>query len=404
MKSSRNDCLRIIVSIGFAVMWTITQAANAMGYFNPSSLQPTGAPAVTSPASRAYELVYKQYELSELLARKAREQSSVWADGEELTMFFQGAADEVTMSLLNEKMQHIPDTEAWALTLRIPKLSQGVITCYARIRKDGQEQWALMGVWRGPDAPLEPIKSATLHGTLQSCTFKSQALGESRKITLYTSQTWDKRHAGPVIYMADGQDAEIFAKVLEPLVDTGKLPPILLVGVHCSDRANGERRNEEYLYDCPSFADDPGDVPQRFASHERFFTEEVPAWAEKEFGASDQRSLRAVMGFSSGGSFAAEMGVRHPDLYGTVFSLASSEAETPQWKVPPPQFFMAVGTLDVFCGSTDALAKKLESAGANVALQHRVSGHDMTMWTEEIARTMQTSAIRAGMPGGILIL
>jgi len=59
---------------------------------------------------------------------------------------------------------------------------------------------------------------------------------------------------------------------------------------------------------------------QRFAAHERFFVEDVGAWARSRFGVTLPFERTAVFGVSASGELALALGLRHPELYGAIFS------------------------------------------------------------------------------------
>ncbi len=162
-----------------------------------------------------------------------------------------------------------------------------------------------------------------LKGVDKMLELESKALGEKRKIKIYLPPGHDRAKSYPVIYAADGMTN---AEILEPLILAGKVRPIVVVGVlsgtYQGDRAQPydikrDLRACEYL---------PEIDPARFAKHEKFFCDEVRAWAEKELGATRNQNERAIHGVSNGARFAVEMGMRHPELFGHVFafSVASS--------------------------------------------------------------------------------
>ncbi|HEY3998889.1 MAG TPA: hypothetical protein VGO93_08510 [Candidatus Xenobia bacterium] len=93
-------------------------------------------------------------------------------------------------------------------------MSEAVLTCYVNARRAGQDHWTLLGVWRGPNAPVAPLTAPTLRGSVQEFTLDSPALGGARA----------RAHPGPVLYMADGQDLHLYAPVLEPLMVARLLP------------------------------------------------------------------------------------------------------------------------------------------------------------------------------------
>lgn len=115
-------------------------------------------------------------------------------------------------------------------------------------------------------------------------------------------------------------------KFIEPLIISGKIPPILIVfadsagyegdimGLLIDKKCEPEKdiRSCGYLF---------GHIdPARFARHEKFFCEELRVWSERNFGASQNRKERAVYGSSDGAVFSVVMGERHPDLFGNLIA------------------------------------------------------------------------------------
>src|SRR5262249_34613661 len=153
----------------------------------------------------------------------------------------------------------------------------------------------------------------------------SVALGGRRRVTTYLPPGHDRSRPSPVVYVCDGQSVKAFARVVEPLIAAGRVPPVALVGVHDGGYlgpspkgahdydGSKDLRAQEYI---------PSINPGRFADHETFFVKEVPAWAERRFGLSAVRKDRAVSGYSNGGRFAAEMAFRHPEVFGHAFCLS----------------------------------------------------------------------------------
>ena len=73
------------------------------------------------------------------------------------------------------------------------------------------------------------------------------------------------------------------------------------------------QRNAEYVI---------GRDEQRFTLHESFLIKTVWQWFEQEFGLTLTRHRAGVFGYSCGGSFAVSMGIRHPELFGTVLAFS----------------------------------------------------------------------------------
>jgi enterochelin esterase-like enzyme len=334
-----------------------------------------------------------------LLARQRAESSPVWADGDVATFVFQGEADRVELRLGGDPetrpLTRLPGSDVWTVRLEKPGLERGVFTYWLTSTRAGHTSggdWARPRYWRGPKAPPAVEVREALQGVLEVAELASPALGASRKITTYVPPGHDRHRPSPVVYVSDGEGVKGFARVVEPMVVAGRIPPVVLVGVHAGGylgpRPKGpiafdpnlDLRLQEYI---------PSANPKRFADHETFFVKEVPAWAEKRFGVSADREDRAVSGYSNGGRFAAEMGFRHPEVFGHAFcfSVAGDAAKALATKADQPvRFYLAAGTWEpIFHRLTAKLADALKERGVAVTFSSRVAAHDEAMWREEFA-------------------
>jgi enterochelin esterase-like enzyme len=331
--------------------------------------------------------VERAWNAGELRARWQAAGAPVWADGDDLTYVYEGDADAVYLEgSVRFPLQQVADSRLWALTLRIDALPSAVIT-WALVPYQAGYPAAVAEprVWRGPAAPQPPVESAALAGRVEEHELASAALGETRQLTIYVPPGHDPARAWPAVYLADGQAVASFARVVDPLIAAGRLPALLLVGVHANTgSASADLRSREYLSDIN---------PRRYAAHERFVVEEVTAWAEQTFGATRDRARTAVFGFSNGAAFAAEMGERHPERFGTVIACSVAwdpGLEDADWTAgAAPRYYLASGSLEPrFRLTTAAYATFLAGRGIEHVNAERVSGHDFVMWREELPRAL----------------
>lgn len=174
-----------------------------------------------------------------------------------------------------------------------------------------------------------------------------------------------------IVFAADGQMISQWGGLLE----AADVPSTLIVGAH---RVTDEtQRLHEYS---------PGFAPERFAAHERFFVEDVGAWARSRFGVALSAERTAVCGVSAGGELALALGLRHPDLYGAIFAGSPGAGYRPPDVMPSPlpRTYLVAGTLEPFFLENAARwAAALCDAGADVVMRERVAGHDDAMWRSE---------------------
>ena len=188
-----------------------------------------------------------------------------------------------------------------------------------------------------------------------------------RQVTVYVPP--DQPEA--IVFAGDGQMISHWGRLL----DAADVPSTMIVGVHRV--ADETLRLHEYS---------PGFDPERFAAHERFFVEDVGAWVRSRFEFTLSAARTAVCGVSAGGELALAMGLRHPDLYGAIFSASPGAGYRPPDIMPSPlpRTYLVAGTLEpFFLNNAARWAAALRDAAADVVMTERIAGHDHTMWREE---------------------
>ena len=176
-----------------------------------------------------------------------------------------------------------------------------------------------------------------------------------------------------IVFAGDGQVLSRWGALLE----TADVPPTMIVGVHRP--ADETLRLEEYS---PRFA------PDRFAAHEKFFVDDVRQWTASRFGVALPAERTAVFGVSASGELALALGLRHPDVYGTVFCASPGAGYQPPSEMPDsiPRTYLVAGTLEpFFLENATRWADALRDAGADVVMSERTGAHGDPFWQEELA-------------------
>jgi enterochelin esterase-like enzyme len=203
-----------------------------------------------------------------------------------------------------------------------------------------------------------------LAGELVTETFEYDG---GRQVTVYVPA--DRPEA--VVFAGDGELISQWGGDLE----VADVPPTIIVGVH--RLADETLRLHEYS---------PGFDPERFRAHERFFGEDVGRWARSRFGVALPAERTAVCGVSAGGELALAMGLRHPDVYGTVLCASPGGGYRPPAAMPssPPRTYLVAGTQEpFFLQNATRWADALRDAGADVVLNERAGSHGEALWREE---------------------
>jgi enterochelin esterase-like enzyme len=292
----------------------------------------------------------------------------------------------------------------YASEFRLAGLEEGMLTFYLRSHlhsaADGSDDQFRMQHWRGPSAPTMRIIEPEPAGALSDHEVFSQALGETRRIAVYLPPGHDPG-AGPypAVIVADGGKVEYYGRQLDPLITSGRLAPIVLIGLRAGqagivepkEASNSDLRNADYL---PEFSRLPG----RFEPHLVFAAEETIAWAASEFAISTDPADLAVNGRSSGGGFAYHAGLRRPDVFGHAL------VHSPGWSVPgdipPPgeaqaRFYIVAGRYESgFLRAARLAHGALSDAGYETSLTELSAGHTM-----EITQTTIADQLMAIFPG-----
>jgi len=215
------------------------------------------------------------------------------------------------------------------------------------------------------EAPREPPRAEPITGEFVTENFGYDG---GRQVTIYLPP-------GPpeaIVFAGDGQMVPHWGGFLE----TTDVPSTMIVGVHRA--ADETRRLHEYS---------PGFDPERFAAHEKFFVQDVSAWVQSRLGVSLSVGRTAVLGVSAGGEFALAIGLRHPDLYGAIFSASPGGGYRPPNVMPSPlpRTYLVAGTLEpFFLDNAARWAAALRDGGADIVMRERIAGHDEAMWREEL--------------------
>lgn len=178
-----------------------------------------------------------------------------------------------------------------------------------------------------------------------------------------------------IVFAGDG--GWHISRLSEVLEDT-QAPPTMIVGVHGLPDDDG--RLKEYV---------PGFDAEAFAAHERFFVDDVRRWVHSRLGVVLPPDRTAVWGASLGGELALAMGVRHPDIYGVVFSASPGAGYRPPPVMPPslPRFYLVAGTQEpFFLENATRWADALHRARADVVMMERHGGHGDAFWGAEFPR------------------
>lgn len=336
------------------------------------------------PAGQRFCRVWSDPDPAELRARWAEEGAQAWADGDVLTF-----VAETPTPVAVTPVFPIPSWDAGdglqVLSVRVERLEEAVIT-YTFTPLDGTAGMSMSrgshdGRFRGVGAPPELPSNDPLIGSTFDHAVESATFGEPRTVTVYRPPDHTPGEDIPVVYATDGNMFAPYARRLDASIAAGDCPRVIVVAAHSApaDQIRGNQRALEYLL---------GFDDQRFDAHQRFFVDELAAWAQEELGASTDRMRKGVFGCSDGGGHALATGRLHPGRFGQVFAFSTGmppELATEWDRGTHPVVHLCAGTLEAgFHQATEAWAGYLHHHDADYHFTERVSGHDLIQWCEEL--------------------
>jgi enterochelin esterase-like enzyme len=205
---------------------------------------------------------------------------------------------------------------------------------------------------------------SSIRGELVTETFDYDG---GRQVTAYVPPVQPEA----VAFAGDGQLISQWGGVLE----AADVPPTMIVGTHRLDDEMLRLHEYSPVFDA-----------ERFAAHEKFFVEDVRQWARSRFGVALPADRTAAFGVSASGELALAMGLRHPDIYGTVLCASPGAGYRPPAVMPSPlpRAYLVAGTLEpFFLRNATRWAAALRDAGADVVMTERVGSHGDAFWREE---------------------
>jgi enterochelin esterase-like enzyme len=174
-----------------------------------------------------------------------------------------------------------------------------------------------------------------------------------------------------IVFAADGQRTASWGRLLE----AADLHSTMIVGAHSP--ADETQRLHEYS---PVFD------PEVFARHEAFFVGDVADWVRSRFEVALPPDRTAIFGASAGGELALALGLRHPQIYGSVLCASPGAGFQPGAPLPTQvlRAYLVAGTLEPFFRDNAARwADALRNAGAEVVMRERVGTHGDSLWRAE---------------------
>lgn len=227
------------------------------------------------------------------------------------------------------------------------------------------------------DRVPEPPRAEPLTGDLVHHTFGYDG---GRQVTVYVPLEPPEL----IVYAGDGQLISQWGGYLE----AASVPATMIVGIHRTDDADEAARLAEYS---PSF--DPG----RFEAHEGFFVDAVRSWVGNRFGLTLPADRTVVGGVSASAELALAVGLRHPNIYGSVFAASPGGGYRPPPVLPGPlpRAYLVAGTLEPwFAENARRWTDALRDAGGDVVMAERAGDHGDPFWQAEFLTMLAWAVVR----------
>lgn len=222
--------------------------------------------------------------------------------------------------------------------------------------------WIVTGSIAPAQSPVTPAmpgydiyRETITHGNIDTITYSSKTVGNSRKALIYTPPGYSNDKKYPVLYLLHGiggDKKEWFDQgqpqvILDNLYADGKLEPMIVVlpngRAMKDDRATGN-----------IFAPDK---VQAFATFEKDLINDLIPYVEKNYPVIKDREHRAIAGLSMGGGQSLNFGLGNLDKFAWVGGFSSApNTKTPEELIPDPaKAKQQLKLLWISCGDKDGL-------------------------------------------------
>jgi enterochelin esterase family protein len=258
-----------------------------------------------------------------------------------------------------------------------------------------------------PDAPDESLvhkRPNVAHGNIQRHAFKSEVMGNERRVWVYTPPGYEAGLGSyPVLVAFDGGAALTsipVQRILDNLLADGRIRPMVAVLI---DNPTDTSRNDELPCN------------ETFA---RCIEEELLPWLRANYSVSHAASDHYVTGVSYGGLASMWLGYRLPHIFGNVISQAASlwwgpgwdtglslaaQNFAPEWLIEqyaaaprlPVRFWMEIGLMEHpsrMLVPNRRMRAVLEEKGYELIYSEPNGGHDSALWRGTLATALGAMA------------
>ena len=219
------------------------------------------------------------------------------------------------------------------------------------------------------------------HGTLHDTTFHSDALGNSRKVRIYTPPGYEaSKDSFPVILFHDGLEYITLAQTnntIDYLIAKHRIRPIIAVFVPPVNRT-------------------PEYVTSQVEDFSEFIVHTVMAGVDASYRTCRSPGARAIMGASNGGNISLWLGYHHPHVFGNVAAQSSNIEQSLSEEFQSGakrnlKIYLDMGTYDIpiLIRLVRNFLPNLESRGYPFVYREYHEGHSWGNWRARVKDALE---------------
>ena len=225
-------------------------------------------------------------------------------------------------------------------------------------RRYGEQMLALLGYPKlEKEAPqgFDHERENISHGKIDTVSYESKTVGNSRKVLVYTPPGYSKKKKYPVLYLLHGIGGDHLewlrggnpGIILDNLYADGKAEPMIIV------MPNGRAMKDDSATGNIMAAD----KVEAFATFEKDLLNDLIPFIEKNYPVIKNRESRAIAGLSMGGGQSLNFGLGNLDTFSWVGGFSSApNTKAPEVLVPnPKEAKEKLNLLWISCGDQDRL-------------------------------------------------
>ena len=298
-----------------------------------------------------------------------------WTDGRILNIAARSPTAQAQLSgTIQEGLQPMSTTGSlWGATYQVAQLDRSIF----EMRLGAQASDAPALVYRGPEAPPAPPSNPALKGRLEVVEVNSAALGNPRKVSVYTPPGPVPKGGWPAVIAANGEAIEPYVAMIDALIERREIRPVAVVAIWAGGGGG------EYLR---------GRDPDAYARHAMFVQREALPMAEKRFDITHDAGRRLLFGYGAGGDWAVQTALREPQTARAVaaFSVAG-QSEPPFRSGRSLHLYMAAGDYDgPFLKGSRQVCSLASASGTPCVLDVAYAGHGGLVWQAQLAKVLRT--------------